>query len=135
VAESLFSKIIKREIPAQIVYEDDNFIAILDINPVNPGHTLLIPKEPFKDIFDMPENLLEKVGPLLKKLSGAVKEATEAEGLNIGMNNGEAAGQVIFHAHIHIMPRIKGDGHQPWKKMTYQDGQAKEVAEKIRKAL
>ena len=133
--DNIFLKIINREIPAEIVYEDEDFIAILDINPVNPGHTLLIPKETYVDIFDIPEELLKKIGPLIKKVSQAVKEATGAEGLNIGMNNGEIAGQVVPHAHIHIMPRIKDDGHQLWRGKPYKEGEMKEMAKKIRKSV
>lgn len=133
--DDIFLKIISREIPAEIVYEDEDFIAILDINPVNPGHTLLISKEAYVNIFDMPKKLLEKVGPLLKKLSGAVKKATGVEGLNIGMDNGEVAGQVVPHAHIHIMPRTKNDGYQLWHGKQYREGEAREIAEKIRTAL
>jgi len=133
--DDIFLKVINREIPAEIVYEDDDFIAILDINPVNPGHTLLISKEAYVNIFDMPEKLLEKIGPLLKKLSVAIIKATKAKGLNIGMNNGEIAGQAIAHAHLHIMPRIKGDGHKLWRGKPYKEGEAKKVAEKIKKFI
>jgi histidine triad (HIT) family protein len=133
--DDIFLKIIDKEIPAEIVYEDDNFIAILDINPVNPGHTLLIPKESFKDIFDMPDSLLGKVGPLLKRLSKGVMKATGSEGLNIGMNNGEVAGQVVFHAHIHIMPRTKNDNYELWHGEPYEEGEAKKIADKIRSAI
>jgi len=108
--ENIFTKIIRREIPTEIIYEDDDFMAILDILPVNPGHILLMPKHSYKNIFDMPEDILKKVGPLLKTMALAQKEALEADGVNIGLNNEKAAGQVIFHAHFHIMPRFEGDG-------------------------
>jgi histidine triad (HIT) family protein len=135
MAESIFTKIINRKIPAEIVYEDSDFIAILDINPVNPGHTLLIPKKPFKNIFDMPEKLLKKVGPLLKKLSKGVMKATGVKGLNIGMNNGEVAGQVVFHVHFHIMPRTKDDNYELWHGKPYKEGEAKNIADKIRSII
>jgi len=135
MAESLFSKIIKKEIPAEIVYEDKDFIAILDTNPVNPGHTLLIPKEIYVDLFDMPDKLLEKIGPVLKKLSKAVVKSTKADGLNIGMNNKKAAGQVIFHAHIHIMPRFEGDKYELWHGKPYKEGEIAKIADGIRSQL
>jgi histidine triad (HIT) family protein len=136
MADCIFCKIIDRKIPAEIVYEDKNFMAILDVTPINPGHTLLVSKKPFVNIFDMPDKLLEKIGPLLKKLSQAVKKATKVEGLNIGMNNGEVSGQSVFHMHIHIMPRTKDDGYQLWHGKPYdKKGQAKKMAEKIRKLI
>jgi len=133
--ENIFTKIIRREIPTEIIYEDDDFMAILDILPVNPGHILLMPKHSYKNIFDMPEDILKKVGPLLKTMALAQKEALEADGVNIGLNNEKAAGQVIFHAHFRIMPRFEGDGYKLWEGRKYKTGEMKKTAEKIRAAL
>ena len=133
--ENIFTKIIRREIPTEIIYEDDDFMAILDILPVNPGHILLMPKHSYKNIFDMPEDILKKVGPLLKTMALAQKETLEADGVNIGLNNEKAAGQVIFHAHFHIMPRFEGDGYKLWEGRQYKTGEMKKTAEKIRAAL
>lgn len=116
--DCLFCKIIAGTIPAEKVYEDDTFVAFLDIKPVNLGHTLLVPRTHSRNIFDTPDGLLEKAGPVLKKLSAAVKDATEADGITIGWNNEPAGGQLVFHTHIHVMPRFSNDGHVHWKGRT-----------------
>ncbi|MCA9365519.1 HIT family protein [Candidatus Kaiserbacteria bacterium] len=107
--DTIFTKIIEREIPADIVYEDDDILAFLDINPVNKGHTLVIPKKAFVNIFDAKEKIFGKMAIVAAKLGTAIKEATGADGINLIMNNGEAAGQEVPHAHIHIVPRFEGD--------------------------
>jgi len=133
--ECIFCKIVKREIPASIVYEDDVSLAFLDIKPVNPGHTLLIPKEHYKNLYEMPDELLSKTGPNTKKIAIAVKRATEADGINIGMNNDPAAGQLVFHQHTHIIPRFSNDGHKHWKGRLYKEGEEQVIAEKIKSVL
>lgn len=110
----IFCKIITKEIPAEVVFENDNWLAFLDIKPINLGHTLLIPKAHHQDLFDLPANLLAETGGLIQKIGLAVKEGTGADGFNLGMNNGAAAGQLVPHAHFHLMPRFEGDGHVHW---------------------
>ncbi len=110
----LFCKIVAGEIPAYQVYEDNDFLAFLDLNPINLGHTLLIPKVHALNLFDLPADILAKLGPVLQKVGQAVKAGTQANGLNIVMNNGLEAGQLIFHAHFHLIPRFKGDGFKHW---------------------
>jgi len=114
----IFCKIIKGEIPSYKVYEDENFYAFLDIKPINPGHTLLIPKVHREDLFAFDEKILESLGSAIQKIGQAVKESTGADGLNLGMNNGAAAGQLIFHAHLHLIPRFSGDGFKHWEGKT-----------------
>ena len=133
--ECIFCKIIKGEVPADKIYEDDNFFAFLDITPVNLGHTLLIPKEHHKDLFDIPDDTLCEIGPVIKKIAEAVKEGTKADGINIGMNNGPAAGQVVFHAHIHIMPRFSDDGYKLWHGKEHDEVNSKKTAENIRRFI
>jgi histidine triad (HIT) family protein len=130
----VFCKIIKGEIPADKVYEDADFLAFLDITPINPGHILLIPKKHYKDLFDTPDEILAKRAPLVKKLAKALKEAVGADGINIGMNNGPAAGQVVFHTHLHIMPRFSDDGYKLWHGKSYKENEATQT-EKIREIL
>lgn len=113
--DCLFCKIIAQEIPSHQVYEDNNWLAFLDINPVNLGHVLLLPKQHHRNLLDLPENLLREVGPLIQKIALAVKKATQANGINIGWNNESSAGQIIFHSHIHIIPRFEGDGFIHWQ--------------------
>ena len=123
------------EIPVEKVWEDESFMAIVDIKPVNLGHLLLIPKIHSTNLLDMGEELLSQVGPHLQTLAKVVKAATQADGINIGMNNGEAAGQLIMHAHFHIIPRFKGDGFEHWhgKEVAVED--LKTIGEKIKLAL
>lgn len=129
--DCLFCKIIKGEIPSARVYEDQYSCAFLDINPVNPGHTLLVPRKHFANLYEIPDETLARLAPTIKKLAIAVKKAVGADGINIGMNNDPAAGQLVFHAHIHIMPRHKGDGHEHWHGTPYQNNDIDEVAKKI----
>jgi histidine triad (HIT) family protein len=112
--DCIFCKIVNGEIPAYKVYEDDNFIVTLDINPVNLGHTLIIPKTHFVNIFDAPEEILPKIGPITQKIARAIKVGTKADGLNVHINNDKASGQLVFHAHIHLIPRFEGDGFTHW---------------------
>lgn len=108
--ECVFCKIVKKEIPAKIVYEDDVCIAFLDINPLFLAHTLVIPKKHVKSIFDIEEKDLEHVLKIAKKISLKIKEKLGVEGVNIFHASEEAAGQTIPHFHLHIVPRKKGDG-------------------------
>jgi len=133
--DDLFLKIVKGEIPSHKIYEDEYTFAFLDIAPNNHGHTLVIPKERFKDIYDIPEETLCRVMNAVKKVSVAVKKATNADGINIAMNNEPAAGQIVLHAHIHVIPRFKDDGYKHWGKKEYKEGEAEKVAEKIRAEL
>lgn len=118
-----------------MVYEDRDTIAFLDINPVNPGHTLVIPKEHHVNVFDAPEDTWQKIMSTSKKVAGAIKTAIGTEHLNITMNNGVHSGQVVFHAHIHLIPRHEGDGYEQWHGHEYADGEAITIAEKIKNAL
>lgn len=130
--ECLFCKIIKGEIPSIKVWENEYSYAFLDIRPVHPGHVLLVPKEHHANLYDMPDVLLANMAPAIKKLAVAVKKSVAADAINIGMNNDPAAGQVVFHAHIHIMPRYKNDQYKPWIGGPYKNDEAKnETAKKI----
>ena len=133
--DTIFTKIIKREIPAEIIYEDDEFISFLDIKTTNEGHSLVVPKNVYENYFDMPDEMVEKFAVLIKKIAPRIKEAVSADGVNLIMNNGKEAGQIIFHAHMHIIPRFSGDGfsHWPGKDMTPEE--LKKTAEKIKKVL
>lgn len=105
----IFCKISLGEIPSYKVYEDDFFLAFLDISQATYGHTLIIPKEHYANLLEMPDELLEKLMIVGKKVACAVKSATKCEGFNILNNNGEAAGQSVQHFHIHIIPRYPND--------------------------
>jgi histidine triad (HIT) family protein len=110
--DCIFCKIARKEIPAKIFYEDKYSIAFLDINPVNIGHTLVIPKKHFETIKDMsPEELCELI-PAINKISKGILKM--ADGLVISQRNNRAAGQVVDHVHFHLIPRYKNDGHEDW---------------------
>ena len=106
----VFCEIIAGRLPDFRLYEDDLFIAILDRFPVNPGHTLLIPKFHAPDIFGLCEKEAPQIMPLAMKIAARIREVLKPDGFNILQNNGKAAGQVVFHYHMHIIPRFKGDG-------------------------
>ena len=130
--KTIFQKIIDREIPATIIYEDDNFIAILDISPVNIGHTLVIPKNPWANMYEMPAEDFGHMMQVAHMLGVKIKDTLEADGINIIMNNDPAAGQAVFHAHVHIIPRYVGDGHELWQGTRgYNEGEAEMIADKI----
>ncbi len=132
----IFEKIIAREIPAEIIYENDTVISFLSITPVNKGHALVVPKVKFVNIFDADPEVLGHMMRVAQKIAVAIKETVGADGINICMNNEASAGQEVFHAHIHVIPRFAGDnayGHA--KHTTYQQDEAQIVAEKIKLAV
>ncbi len=132
----LFCDIAEGKIPCHKIYEDANFLAFLDIHPVNLGHTLIIPKTHAENLFKLPAETLTSVGPIVQKVSQAVKDGTGADGLNLGMNNGAEAGQIIEHAHLHLIPRFAGDGLKHWpSKDTYQQADLEQTKERILEAL
>lgn len=105
----IFCKILAGEIPSTAVYEDDDFKAILDVNPAARGHVIILPKQHAANIFELPDEIAGKIMIVAKKIATAVREAYGCDGINILQNNGEAAGQTVFHLHVHIVPRFKGD--------------------------
>ena len=107
--DCVFCKIAKKEVKAEIVEESDNFVAFPDANPITEGHTLIIPKKHFANIMDLPSTLGLELIDFVKKIAEE-KLRKGAEGFNLFMNNFSAAGQVVEHAHLHLVPRKKGDG-------------------------
>lgn len=105
--KSIFTRIIDREIPAHIVYEDEKVIAFLDISQATKGHTLVVPKEAYSNLYEMPEELASDVMKVSIRLAKAIKKAFNPEGLNLLNNNGEIAGQSVFHFHVHLIPRYE----------------------------
>ena len=106
----IFCKIIKGDIPNYTVYEDDNVLAFLDIEPRTKGHTLVIPKKHGETTFDLDFESLEAVMVGVQKTMERIDKTLRPDGYNVGWNHGEAGGQVVPHVHVHIMPRWKGDG-------------------------
>ena len=108
--ECIFCKIIRGEIPTNKIYEDSKTIAFLDINPRNPGHTLVIPKKHHEQLFTLSDEEGTAIFSALKKVSAQVKNSMKADGISIVQNNGKAAGQVVWHAHFHVIPRFEAEG-------------------------
>ena len=134
--DCLFCKIIAGEIPSTKVYEDEHTLAFLDINPTNIGHTLVVPKEHYENIFDISEDALSHVFHTVKRLSPAIQRAMDADAINVIQNNGRAAGQLVFHSHTPIVPRFDDDGFRHWPcNRTYDEGEMDTVAAKIKDSL
>ena len=133
--ECIFCKIVKGEIPCSKVFEDEKFLAFLDIGPVNKGHTLVIPKKHYKNLLDMPEEELKGYMETIQKVSKAIIKGVNADGISINMSNKPAAGQVVMHAHFHLIPRFKDDGLKLWPQGRYKEGEAEEIKNKITNSL
>jgi len=130
----LFLKISRREIPSACVYEDAHFFAFLDIQPCNKGHVLVIPKTYSRNIFDIDSHTFGDLSKVVHMLARAVRKATGASGVNIVMNNEPAAGQEVFHTHVHIIPRFENDHvFSPPRHTTYTEGEMDTLAEEIQK--
>jgi len=134
-ADCIFCKIVRGELPSFKVYEDDATLAFLDIRPVNPGHTLVVPKQHSVNIFDVSPEDWMAVTNVVRNLANVIEKAVAADGVNINMNNREHAGQIVDHLHVHIIPRFKGDGFKLWHQTTYKEGEAVKVQEKIKAQL
>ncbi len=132
----IFCKIVNKQASASIITEDDIIMVFLDIRPLNMGHTLIIPKDHYIDIFDIPENELSQMHKTAKQVSLAVKKATDADGISIIQQNGKAAGQDIFHIHVHVVPRFEGQKLPPFSELREVERAKLEVmAEKIKQQL
>lgn len=133
--ECLFCKIVEGAIPCEKVFENEHVFAFLDIHPINRGHTLVIPKKHATSIYDIAQEDFKHLMSAVRELAPRIGEAVEADGINIGMNNDRAAGQVVFHAHVHIIPRFNDDGFKHWYGTPYKDGEITNVGEALRKAI
>ena len=111
----IFCQIVNKQAPVSTIYEDEAVLAFLDIRPLTEGHVLVIPKEHYVDVFDIPPELLCKVQRVVKIVALAVKETFQADGISIIQQNGAAAGQDIFHFHSHVVPRYNGQKLTPFK--------------------
>ncbi len=116
MSNCIFCKIAKGEIPSNTIYEDDSFRVILDNGPATKGHALVLPKEHYADLLEIPEDVVAGAVKVAKKVASNMKEKLSCDGLNLVQNNGEAAGQTVMHFHLHIIPRYENDGqHILWK--------------------
>jgi len=132
----IFCGIINGALPSYPVYEDEHFLAILDISPAAAGHTVLITKEHAEDLFTLPDNCARQALPAAKAVAAALKQALGCDGVNVLQNNGTAAGQTVPHFHIHLIPRYESDGVSiKWKALKPTRGEFSEMAEKIKSEI
>ena len=135
-ADCIFCKIARGEISCTELFADEAVLSFLDVGPLAEGHALLIPREHYERIDEMPEALVAAVTRHLPRLCRAVVQAVDAVGCNVLQNNGRVAGQVVEHVHFHIIPRRENDGlGYRWPAGSYAEGRAEEVARRIRGAL
>ncbi len=124
----IFCKIANGEIPSATLYEDDEFRVILDLNPAAKGHSLILPKEHYANLFEIPEDVLGRAAAVAKKVSGKLFTALHATGLNLVQNNGRSAGQTVFHFHLHMIPRYDDDNVKVgWVPGSLTEQDAKEI--------
>lgn len=129
--QCLFCRIVEGELPSHKVYEDDWVSAFLDIHPVGLGHTLIVPKQHFENIHDVPADLLAYIHQIAKKVAEAQIKTLHPGGIGIAQNNGAAAGQIIFHFHVHVIPKNSPDQ----ERVQMSDADLARVAEELKRAL
>ncbi|TGY96072.1 HIT family protein [Petralouisia muris] len=134
----IFCKIAAGEIPSKTIYEDEQFRVILDISPASKGHALIIPKEHYADIYKLPEDMAGQAMILAKKLALHMTETLNCDGFNIVQNNGETAGQTVFHFHMHLIPRYEQDGNQDklcWNHLELSQEELEDICQKLSRNL
>lgn len=128
----IFCKIANGEIPSKTLYEDDQFRVILDLGPATKGHALILPKEHYANLYELPDEVAAQVMQLAKKLAIRMTERLGCEGFNLVQNNGELAGQTVFHFHMHLIPRYREDGQKiGWKPGEVTQGELEEIKNQI----
>ncbi len=132
---NIFAKILRGEIPAHRVYEDDDAVAFMDVMPQANGHTLVIPKTPSRNLLDAAPQTLSRLLPVVQKVAAAAKAAFEADGVSVMQFNEPAAGQTVYHLHFHIIPRVEGQPLKPHSGTMEDQGVLAANAEKLRAAL
>ena len=133
--DCLFCKIVAGEIPAEKIFEDESTVAFMDINPVNPGHVLVVPKVHATNLVDLDEVHATAMFATVSKIAPKVAEAAGSPAFNIAMNNGLVSGQVVMHPHVHIIPRNEGDGYGVWHGPERSMDEIADDADRIRTAL
>jgi histidine triad (HIT) family protein len=133
--DCIFCRIAAGEMPAVRILETSTVLAFLDIAPVHYGHTLVIPKAHHRNLLELPDELWREIGGVCRRVAQALQAELQAPGFNIGMNNFEAAGQEVFHAHLHVIPRYHGDGLHLFPQGSYRSGEMEKTGEQLRQAL
>ena len=120
--DCIFCKIVNQEIPATVLYEDDDVLVFMDIGPIIKGHALVISKKHYDPVTETPDEILTKLHLTAKRIAQAQMNGLAADGVNIMQNNGKAAGQEVTHIHVHVIPRFNEDGHHwNWNVKTYEE--------------
>mgnify|MGYP001004178420 CR=1 FL=1 len=134
--DCVFCKIANGEIPSATLYEDEDFRVVLDIGPASFGHALVLPKKHFPNIYELPEDITSRAFVLAGKTAEALKQGLNADGMNILQNNGEQAGQSVFHFHIHVIPRYNGDQvGLTWESGSLDESDKKESVRKVKQFM
>jgi histidine triad (HIT) family protein len=133
--DCIFCRIVTGRQPCVKVLETTGVLAFLDIAPVHYGHTLVIPKEHYQNLLDLPDPLWLEMGQVCRRVAQALQQALHARGFNVGMNNFDAAGQVVYHAHLHVIPRFLSDGLHFFPQGDYRPGDMEKVGRQLREAL
>ena len=131
----IFCKIAAGEIPSATLYEDEEFRVILDLGPASKGHALILPKQHYANLYELPDELAEKVIRLAKKMVIAMTKALQCDGFNVVQNNGEAAGQTVFHFHMHLIPRYlnaKNNDILNWSHETFSPEEMAEIRDSLK---
>jgi len=131
----IFCHIAAGRAPAEKILETPTVLAFLDIAPVHYGHTLVIPKQHFENLLDLPDDLWRDMGAVCREVAKALQKVLYARGFNVAMNNLPAAGQVVMHAHLHVIPRYASDGLHFFPQEEYRPGDMAKVGEQLRQAL
>lgn len=131
----IFCKLANGDIPTNMIYEDDMFAVILDASPATKGHALILPKEHAANIYELSEETASRIFVLAKKMAAKMTELLKCDGFNIVQNNGEVAGQTVFHFHMHLIPRYKGDGNEEklcWNHQEFTPEEMKEICDLLK---
>ena len=131
----IFCKIANGEIPSKTLYEDEEFRVILDLGPAAKGHALILPKEHYANLYELPDETAAKVMQLAKKMAVQMREKLQCDGFNLVQNNGEIAGQTVFHFHMHLIPRYASDnnaGVLSWRHAEFSDEEMKAICEQMK---
>lgn len=128
----IFCKIAAGKIPSKTLYEDEDFRVILDLGPATKGHALILPKNHYKNLYEIPDEQAEKVMVLAKRMAVKMTDKLHCDGFNLVQNNGEVAGQTVFHFHMHLIPRYKNDGQSiGWKPGKPEDAELESIKAEI----
>ena len=133
MSNCIFCKIANGEIPSATLYEDEDFRVILDLGPASKGHALILPKAHAANIYELPDETAGKAMILAKHMATRLRDGLHCDGFNIVQNNGEIAGQTVFHFHMHLIPRKAGDQAVPeWEHLSLSDDEMKEICDKMK---